>query len=129
VRASSTGLYTYPDLTVVCGQQQFLDDSVDTLLNPTFLAEVLSPSTEAYDRGRKSQHYRKLETLREYLLIAQDSQHAELYTLQPSGRWELTEASRKEDVLELRSIDCRVSMAELYRHIEFRPADDQQSGD
>src|SRR5579872_395253 len=121
VRVSSTGLYTYPDLTVVCGQQQFLEDDVDTLLNPTFLAEVLSPSTEAYDRGRKSEHYRKLESLREYLLIAQDRRHADLFTLQPSGRWELTEAGGKEDVLELRSIGCRVSIAELYRHIDLPP--------
>jgi Uma2 family endonuclease len=122
VRVSSTGLYTYPDVIVVCGQPQLLDDSMDTLLNPIFLAEVLSPSTEAYDRGRKSEHYRKLESLREYLLIAHDRLQADLYTLQPSGRWELTEASQKEDVLELRSIDCRVSMAELYRHIELQPA-------
>ncbi len=122
VRVSSTGLYTYPDLTVVCGQQQFLDDSVDTLLNPTFLAEILSPSTEAYDRGRKAEHYRKLESLREYLLIAQDRRQADLFTLQPSGRWELREASSKEDVLELQSIGCRISIAELYRHIDLSPA-------
>ena len=122
VRVSSTGLYTYPDVIVVCGQPQLLDDCMDTLLNPTFLAEVLSPSTEAYDRGRKSQHYRKLETLREYLLIAQDACHAELFTLQSNGRWELTEAGSNEDVLELRSIDCRVPMAGLYRHIELPPA-------
>ena len=119
VRVSSTGLYTYPDVIVVCGKPLFLDDSVDTLLNPTFLVEVLSPSTEAYDRGRKSEHYRKLESLREYLLIAQDRRQADLYTHQQDGRWSLTEASRDEDILELRSIDCRIAMAEIYEDVEL----------
>jgi Uma2 family endonuclease len=124
VRVTHTGLYTYPDVAVVCGQPQFTDDEVDTLVNPTFLAEVLSPSTEAYDRGRKAEHYRALESLSEYLLVAQDRMQADLYTRQPDGSWVLREASQAEDSLELRSIDCHISMADLYSRVTLlRPGD------
>jgi Uma2 family endonuclease len=122
VRVAQTGLYTYPDVVVVCGQPQFTDDKVDTLVNPTFLAEVLSPSTEAYDRGRKFEHYRSLESLSEYLLVAQDRQHADLYTRQTDGRWVLMEASRADDALELRSIACRITIADLYSRVTLPPA-------
>lgn len=114
VRVTPRGLYTYPDIVVVCGQPQFLDDRADTLLNPTFLAEVLSPSTEAYDRGKKFEHYRKLESLREYLLVAQERVQADLYTRQPDGRWLLTEAGSLEDTLSVASIGCQIPMAALY---------------
>jgi len=120
VRVKATGLYTYPDIVVTCGNPQFLDAAVDTLLNPTFLAEVTSPSTEAYDRGRKFEHYQALESLKEYLLVAQDRLHADLYTRQ-DGRWLLTGASRIEDTLELESIGCKVAMAELYEDICLPP--------
>ena len=75
VKVSPTGLFTYPDVVVVCGQAQFDDSHRDTLLNPTLIVEVLSESTEAYDRGRKFEHYRKLESLAEYVLIAQHRLH------------------------------------------------------
>ncbi len=117
VRVTRTGLHTYPDVIVVCGQPRFTDDVVDTLLNPTFLAEVLSPGTEAYDRGRKFEHYRSLESLSEYLLVAQDRMHADLYTRQPDGSWVLREARQMDDTLELRSIACHISMADLYSGI------------
>src|SRR5882762_9016170 len=124
VRITRTGLYTYPDVTVVCGEPRFTDDVVDTLINPTFLAEVLSPSTEAYDRGRKFEHYRSLESLSEYLLVAQDRMHADLYTRQPDGSWVLREASQAEDTLELRSIACHISMEDLYSRVTLlRPGD------
>jgi Uma2 family endonuclease len=75
VRVSATGLYTYPDIVAVCGEQQFLDDTEDTLLNPGLLVEVLSPSTEAYDRGRKFEQYKTLDSLREYMLVASERIH------------------------------------------------------
>jgi Uma2 family endonuclease len=81
-----TGLYTYPDISIVCGEPQLEDQHGDTLLNPIVLIEVLSPSTETYDRGKKFQHYRTLSSLREYLLIAQDSYRVEHYIRQPQGR-------------------------------------------
>ena len=79
VLVSQTGLYTYPDVIVVCGEALFLDENEDTLLNPTVIAEVLSPTTEAYDRGKKFGHYRRLESLREYVLVAQDEVLVEHY--------------------------------------------------
>ncbi|HTM48248.1 MAG TPA: Uma2 family endonuclease [Bryobacteraceae bacterium] len=119
VRVSRTGLYTYPDVVAVCGDLKFADDCRDTLLNPTFLAEVLSPSTEAYDRGRKFEHYRSIESLGEYLVVAQDRLHADLYTRQADGRWLLSEASRPEDSLDLPSIGCRIAMADLYEKMSL----------
>jgi Uma2 family endonuclease len=73
VKVQKTGLYTYPDLVLICGEPQFTDDALDTLLNPLVLIEILSPSTERYDRGLKFQHYRTIETLQDYILIAQDN--------------------------------------------------------
>lgn len=116
-----TGLYTYPVVIVVCGQSRFTDDRVDTLVNPTMLAEVLSPSTEAYGRGRKFEHYRSIESLNEYLLVAQDRMHADLFTRQPDKRWVLMEASHPRDLVELQSIDCRIAMSDLYSRTLFRP--------
>ena len=90
----ATGLYTYPDITVVCGEPRFQDS--DTLLNPTFVVEVLSPSTEAYDRGRKFEHYRTIPSLQQDLLVASDRHQVDLYTRQADGRWLLASASCPE---------------------------------
>jgi Uma2 family endonuclease len=117
VRVSQAGLYTYPDLTVVCGPAQFADDHRDTLLNPTVIVEVLSPSTEGYDRGRKFQQYRTLESLREYLLIAQDARHVEHFVRQGDHQWLLSEASAPDAVLHLPSIGCALSLADLYEKV------------
>src|SRR5262249_2054457 len=115
VQVTQTGLYAYPDVIVVCGEPQFADAHLDTLLNPTFVAEVLSPSTEAYDRGRKFEHYRTLASLGEYFLIAQDRLSAELYRRGPDGSWSVAFSNSAEDTLELQSIGCQISMVELYR--------------
>src|SRR5436190_10717366 len=87
VHIPATGLYTYPDVIVVCGEPQLLDGRNDTLLNPTLIVEVLSPSTEAYDRGRKFEHDRSLDSLQEYLLLSCERVSADLFTRQPDGRW------------------------------------------
>lgn len=114
VRVSQTGLYTYPDVAVVCGERKFLDSRRDTLLNPGVIIEVLSPSTEAYDRGRKFEHYRSLESLAAYLLIASDRMQADLFTPRNASQWLLTSVDRPEDIIELKSIDCRLNLAEIY---------------
>jgi Uma2 family endonuclease len=119
VRVSPTGLFTYPDVIVVCGEPQFLDDQRDTLLNPTLIAEVLSPSTEAYERGQKFEHYRSLESLAEYLLVGSQRVSAELYTRQLDGRWLLTAANRLEDTLHLPATGCRLALADIYERVEF----------
>lgn len=113
-----TGLYTYPDVVVVCGEPRFQDGELDTLLNPTVLVEVLSPSTEAYDRGLKFGHYRRLATVREYVLVAQDRVLVERFTRQ-GEEWLLAELNRPEDVLRLASIGCEVPLREIYAKVEF----------
>ena len=119
VKVSPTGLYTYPDLVIVCGQAQLNDAHLDTLLNPILIIEVLSDSTEAYDRGRKFAHYRSLASLAEYVLIAQDRPQVESYRRQPDQHWLLTESRSLESVLRLDSIDCDLALAEVYDKVEF----------
>ena len=119
LRVSATGLYTYPDVSVACGEQRFADSSVDTLLNPSVIVEVLSPSTEAYDRGRKFEQYQSIESVREYVLVASDRVHVDLYTRLADGRWLLTSASRLEDALNLESVQARIVLSDVYEKVEF----------
>ncbi len=113
VKATEASSYYYPDVTVVCGTPHFEDAQVDTLLNPTLLIEVLSPSTEAYDRGKKFAHYRKIASLREYLLVAQDQPNIERY-LRRGDVWILSEVLGIEASIALESIDCVLSLREVY---------------
>jgi len=117
VKVSSTGLYTYPDVVVVCGEPRFEDAEVDTLLNPTVLFEVLSETTENYDRGKKFEHYRTLPSLQEYVLVAQDKCHVEQFTRQPDNRWLLWETGNLEGVLSLPSIGCELKLADVYAKV------------
>lgn len=119
VKVSATGLYTYPDVVVVCGNPQLEDDHLDTLLNPTLIIEVLSPSTESYDRGQKFAHYRQLESLQEYVLIAQDRVHVERFARQPDGQWLLLAATDPMGVVPLTSIDGQLMLSEVYERVEF----------
>jgi Uma2 family endonuclease len=118
VKVSPTGAYTYPDVVAVCGGSTFEDDKLDTLTNPTVIAEVLSPSTEAYDRGEKFAHYRRLPSLQEYLLISQDRVSVEHY-LRRGSEWILTDFRDLEDTLRLPTIDCSVPLREIYDKVEF----------
>jgi Uma2 family endonuclease len=122
VCVAPTGLYTYPDVVAVCGEPRLQDAEMDTLLNPTVIVEVLSPSTEAYDRGGKFAHYRRLESLREYVLVSQDRVRVERFTRQGEGEgagWLLDEFSRPEDVLRLASIACEVPLAGISEKVAF----------
>ena len=121
VKISETGLYTYPDVTVVCGRPQFDDDQSDILLNPTVIFKVLSKSIEAYDRGKKFQHYRTIDTLMEYLLVAQDSYHVEHYVRQADGQWLLSEATHLRQTIHLPTIDCDLTLADVYDKVELAP--------
>ncbi|MDQ3133039.1 MAG: Uma2 family endonuclease [Acidobacteriota bacterium] len=114
-----TGLYTYPDLVVVCGEPKFKDDVFDTLLNPVLLIEVLSDSTEGYDRGKKFQHYRSIESLQEYVLVAHDEARIEKYVKRGDGFWFFTEAVGVESEIEFASIECRIALGEVYDKIDF----------
>src|SRR5207245_2242045 len=99
IKIAATGLYTYPDLSVICGRPEFANGSHDTVVNPTVLVEVLSDSTEAYDRGKKFEHYRQIPSLQAYLLVSQKEPRIEQFTRQPDGLWLLTEASGLENSL------------------------------
>ncbi len=122
VKVSTTGLYSYPDVVAVCGEIRFDDEQKDTLLNPTVLVEILSSSTEAYDRGEKFAHYRRLESLQEYVLVGQDKVRVEHFVRQ-GDQWVLTEASNLDDTVHLASIGCRLALREIYDKVEF-PASD-----
>jgi Uma2 family endonuclease len=122
VQVKSIGLYTYPDISIACGERRFRDDRRDTLLNPVVLIEVLSPSTEGYDRGAKFELYKNLESLREYVLGAQDRTHVEIYTRDENpNRWRCTVHEEMDAVVVFESVGCRVSLAEIYRDVEFAP--------
>lgn len=110
----SGGLYTYPDALVVCGEPEFEDTARDTLLNPTVIVEVLSDSTEAYDRGRKFRYYRAIPSLREYVLVAQDVPAVERHVRGDGGVWSLMQDLGAGDTLVLSSVGCEVSVDELY---------------
>lgn len=118
VKVSAGGLYTYPDVIVVCDEPRFEDGHFDTLLNPTVLIEVLSPSTAAYDRGEKFRRYQYLDSLCEYILISQDRIRVEHYLRQEDG-WELTEFRSLSDVFQLVSIGCELSLQAIYAKVNF----------
>ncbi|MDT4330679.1 Uma2 family endonuclease [Methylomonas sp. MED-D] len=113
VKAAKARSYHYPDVAVVCGKPEFEDTQLDTLLNPTLLIEVLSPSTEAYDRGAKFADYRKIASLREYLLVIQDQPGIERY-LRQGEVWILSESLGLDANVPLESIDCQLSLREVY---------------
>jgi Uma2 family endonuclease len=115
---SPTGLYTYPDVMAVCGERQFLDGAKDTLLNPNMIVEVLSNSTESYDRGRKFGHYRQLASFQEYVLVAQDEVKVERFTRRGDD-WILSVFTSLDDTLRLASIDCEIALREIYHKVEF----------
>jgi Uma2 family endonuclease len=114
VKVESTGLSTYPDVSVVCGKLQTASDDALAVVNPTVLIEVLSDSTEAFDRGEKFAHYRRIPSLREYVLLSQRERRIEVHRLNASGHWELHEALVGESI-ELTSLGCRLAVDEVYR--------------
>ena len=116
VRAGLGGLYAYPDLMIVCGEAIFHDEHGDVLLNPTVIFEVLSPSTEKYDRGEKFLRYQQIESLQDYVMVSQDNSRVEHHHRQPDGTWNATEVNGLDAVLVLSSIDCRISLDEVYRN-------------
>lgn len=119
VKVSPTGLYTYPDVIVLCEEPRFSDEQKDTLVNPALIIEVLSESTENYDRGRKFEQYRTIDSFVEYLLIAQNRPHVEHHTRQADGSWLLYETNNLADTIQLKSVPCTLRMADIYAKISF----------
>jgi Uma2 family endonuclease len=116
IHIPATGLYTYPDISALCDAPRFEDDHLDVLLNPSIIIEVLSPSTEAYDRGAKFDHYRSIESLQTYVLIAQDRAHIEQFRRQDSG-WLLTVVKGLEASVRLEAIGCELALADVYERV------------
>jgi Uma2 family endonuclease len=125
VLVEASGLYTYPDLSVVCGQARFADGHFDSLTNPVLLVEILSPSTEAYDRGLKAAMYRKIPSLQELLLIAQERYEVQLYRRIPDGTWSVMDFEGLDASVELQSIGYTLRLSELYERLIGEQNDDQ----
>ncbi|HLK58201.1 MAG TPA: Uma2 family endonuclease [Chthonomonadaceae bacterium] len=119
VRTGPLTLFVYPDLSVVCGEPRFHDEQGDVLLNPTLVFEVLSPSTEAVDRGKKFEGYRRIASFTDYVLIAQDEPYIEHYSRQSETQWLLTTITGLDASLSLPAIGCTLALAEIYDRVEF----------
>jgi Uma2 family endonuclease len=119
VARDDAGLFAYPDLSIVCDEPRFRDDRRDVLTNPTAIVEVLSPSTEAYDRGRKFAQYQGLSSLKNYILVAQDEPRVNCFTRQEANQWILSVAEGVEASLYIASIDCTLLLAKVYRGVRF----------
>jgi Uma2 family endonuclease len=122
VHIPTTGLYTYPDVVVTCGQEFYEDNEFDVLLNPILIIEVLSKSTGAYDRGEKFELYRGSESLREYILISQDKILIEQFIRQEDDSWLLRAVSDMDAVVKLASCDSTLRLADIYEEVEFPEA-------
>jgi Uma2 family endonuclease len=123
ILVNPTGLYTYPDASIVCGPLELADGQKDVVLNPTVLFEVLSDSTEAYDRGQKFGNYRQIESLREYVLVSQNEVLVERYQRNPDNTWTLTESRGVDAQLALNSVGIAISLMEIYDKVDFSNAD------
>ena len=117
VKVSLTGLYTYPDIVIVCDTPEFEDSELDTLINPLVIIEVLSPSTENYDRGRKFQNYRTIPSLAEYIMISQNRYYIEHFTRQSDNTWLFRETGDKAGVIQIASVECELTIEEMYAKV------------
>ncbi len=122
VKIPATGLYTYPDVVVTCEKPEFEDDVLDTLINPQVVMEVLSDSTEKYDRGKKFEHYRRIPSLQCYVLISHDRAHVDRFLLDERGQWVLTDFNGLDALLDLPTIDCRIPLSEIFAKVDFPEA-------
>jgi Uma2 family endonuclease len=119
VRLPDSRKFFYPDVVVVCGEVQYHDNRKDIITNPDLVVEVLSPSTEAFDRGEKFKAYQTVESLKEYLLVAQDKPFVEQFVKNEAGKWEYAAAIGLESSLTLPSIGCTLNLAAVYKRVEF----------
>jgi Uma2 family endonuclease len=117
VTVDETGLYTYPDLTVVCGQPRSTQKSRTSVTNPIVLVEILSKETEAYDRGAKFAHYRRIPSLQAYVLVSQAPRHIEVFQRMTDGRWVLNEALA--GAIEIPGLDVAIELDEVYRYVDL----------
>jgi Uma2 family endonuclease len=114
VKVKSTGLFTYPDVVITCEEERFADGDNDVLLNPLIIIEVLSDSTEAYDRGKKFENYQSIESLKEYLLVSQNSQRVEQFVRHNNKNWIYSEVHEFGENIEIKSIECELKLEDIY---------------
>ena len=121
VRVDAVDLYTYPDVIIVCGSPVLEDDHNDTLMNPTIIIEVLSPSTESYDRGQKCEYYRRIPSLREYVLVAQHEPSIDHFVRKENYEWVTRHGcDRINQVLRLETLALEVPLSRIYHRIDFQ---------
>jgi len=123
LKVKATGLRTYPDASVYCGKLAYDDEDrqSETAINPTAVFEVLSPSTEAYDRGAKASHYRKIESLRAYVLVSQEQPQVEMYFIEEGKGWQFVEVAGLDGVLSIPALSLDLSLAEIYDRVSWEP--------
>jgi Uma2 family endonuclease len=121
-KVESTGLYTYPDIVALCGEAEFEDEHMDTMTNPQLIIEVLSESTESYDRGKKFMHYRNLNTLSEYFLVSQTECRIERYSRQSGDTWLYSDCTDPAGSIELSSVAACLSLSRVYHKVDFERA-------
>ncbi|HUE74748.1 MAG TPA: Uma2 family endonuclease [Pirellulaceae bacterium] len=121
IRIEAVNLFTYSDVVVICGEFELAADDPMSVTNPRVIFEILSPSTEAYDRGEEFEFYQHLASLQEYILVSQDRAHVDRFVRQPDGDWRLRPFTGLEDTLEIESLKCRIPLALVYENVKFAP--------
>ena len=120
VKIKEINKFTYPDIVVVCGNEEYDDEYNDILLNPIVIIEILSDSTEAYDRGRKFQHYRFTPSLREYILVSQNHCFVEKYVRKDDNTWNLYSYENMKETMTIDTVKCQISLSDIYHRVEFK---------
>lgn len=119
VKVQATGLYTYPDIVIVCGNAEYDSVDRDSLINPNAVIQVLSPSTETYDRGAKFRQYQRLASVKEYILVSQEEALCERFVRQADGTWVLTVITGLGGELSLTTAPVRIPLTDIYNGVEF----------
>jgi Uma2 family endonuclease len=126
VKAARGRLYAYPDVVVVCDEPEFEDEAETTLLNPTVIFEVLSPSTEGYDRGKKFLYYQQIQSLRDYLLVSQDRPRVEHFSRQADNQWQYSTFSQADAALIIHSIQATLPITDIYKKVTLPDISDDE---
>lgn len=120
IKEQISGLFTYPDVVVICGEPEFYDDEKDVVVNPTVIMEVLSKSTETYDRGFKFELYRRIDTLKDYFMVSQDKISIEYYTRNDDDSWILKEYKDLNQSIEIKSTGCILELKDVYYKVDLK---------
>lgn len=120
IREKISGLFTYPDVVVICGEPEFYDEEKDVVVNPAVIIEVLSKSTETYDRGFKFELYRRIETLKDYFMVSQDKISVEYYSRNADNSWILKEYNDLNQSIDIKSIGCILELKEVYYKVDLK---------